>query len=268
MANLSDVEDTLVSVVSGILYPNGASNPSVISSVDNIYIYAGWPRPADLEGDAKANNAHVTIFPQGQGRDTTRFRQNWHEQYIAPATIFTSLAGNVVTLTGSVSVPQSVMIVVNGIGYAYQVLIADTLTSICEALALLIPNSTALGETLTINGAFSIIPRVTQIGRIVKEVKRQETVLSVITWTNARDKRTAIADVIEAELAVMERFVLPDNYFAALTYKGIQDHDELQKTYAIYRRDLIFRVEYATTVSMEAYEITSTIENISLVKNI
>lgn len=269
MANLSDVEDTLAGLISGYLYPNGNSNPSVVPSVNNIYVYAGWPRPVDLEADVKTNNnSHVTIFPSNTGRNTTRFPQNWIENTIYPSTVTLTLAGNQVTVGGIVSTPQACMIIVNGIGYAYQIQSTDTLNSIAAALALEIPNSSSASNVITINGAHSIVPRVTYYGIASKEIKRQEVIFNIITWTNTRDNRTQIADVIEKGLGSISRFALPDNYDAMIFYTGLRDHDEFEKQAPIYRRDLMFRIEYPTTLTDEYPSITDTITNVSLVNQI
>lgn len=269
MANLSDVEDTLAELISKYLYPNGTLSPSVIPSVNNIYIYAGWPRPVDLEADVKNNNnAHVTIFPSNTGRNTTRFPQNWIESGFTPPTITLTLAGNQVTVGGSVSTPQSCMIIVNGIGYAHQVQESDTLNTIAESLVEEIPNSSSVDNVITIDGAHSIVPRVTFYGTSSKEIKRQELIFNIITWTNTRDKRTQIADVIEKGLGAISRFTLPDNYDAMIFHVGIKDHDEFEKQAPIYRRDLMFRIEYPTTATEEFPSIADTVTNISLVDQI
>ena len=195
----------------------------------------------------------------------TRFRQEWIENVVSPATLTATLIGNSVTIGGTVSIPQAVMIVVNNIGYAHQVLNTDTLDSIASALGLLIPNSTVLNNVITINGAFSIIPRITQYGIASKEVKRQEVNFNFITWAASRDTRTAVSDVIEVGLGQLSRFLITtDNYWAPIVYSGVKDHEELQKSIPIYRRDLMFRIEYPTIIENQFPTITDTIENIEI----
>jgi len=269
MSNLSDIEDTLVNVVTGILYPNGIDNPSIVPSVNNIRIYAGWPVPPAFEADFQLNNSHVTIFPQGAARNTTRFREDWQTIQTNSPTIVLTLSDNVITITGTVSVPQGVMIIVNGIGYAYLLQESDTLESIAENTAALIPSAFSESNTITIPDAYSIIPRVTFYGMASKEIKRQEIIFSVITWSNSRNNRTLISDALESSLGELRRFLVPtDNYYAMICYAGIKDHEEFQKTYSIYRRDLMFKIEYATTVSMECPSISDTISNISIVNTL
>ena len=266
MANISVVEDTLVNLVSGILYPNGTSNPSIVASVRNIYIYAGWLIPESFQSNMQNNSdAHVTIFPTNMGRNTTRFRQEWIENTINPPTLTATLSGDQVTINGTVTIPQAVMIIVNNIGYAYQVLSTDTLDTIAASLSALIPNSSSLFNVITINGAFSIIPRITQSGIASKEVKRQEVLFNVITWSKSRDTRTDVSNPIEIGLGKLSRFLLPqDNYWAPILYNGIKDHEELQKSIPIYRRDLIFKIEYPTIIEMNTSTITDEISNIEI----
>jgi hypothetical protein len=55
MADVYGIQNTLVSIIAGIMYPNGTSNPSVTGFA--AYIYAGWPQPERLERDLKAVSA-------------------------------------------------------------------------------------------------------------------------------------------------------------------------------------------------------------------
>jgi hypothetical protein len=269
MANISVVEDTLVNLISGILYPNGTSQPSIVPSVGNIRVYAGWPVPPSFEADMNAGNAHITIFPQNTGRNTTRFPQNWLPQTFTDPTITLTLIGNQITIGGIVSIPQSCMIVVNGIGYAYGILETDTLDTIAAALALIVPNSSASGNVLTISSAISITPRVTSYGTSAKEIKRQECIFNVITWAFSRDTRTNVSDPVEIGLGALSRFLLPtDNFYCPIFYMGLKDHEELQKSIPIYRRDLMFRIEYPTIISEQFTNIEDVILDISNVNQI
>jgi hypothetical protein len=264
MANISAVENALVDLISGILYPNGISQPSVVPSVSDIRVYAGWPVPPSFEADMKMGNSHITVFPQNAGRNTTRFPQNWVSQTFSEPTITMSLLGNQITIGGIVSIPQACMIIVNGLGYAYKILQSDTLNSIAQSLSLIIPNCSATGNTLTINGAYSIVPRVTSYGKSAKEIKRQECVFNIIVWAFSRETRTDVADPVEIGLGALSRFLLPDdNFYAPICYMGLKDHDELQKSVPIYRRDLMFKIEYPTIISQQFTEITDIFSDIS-----
>lgn len=269
MANLSDVEDVLVDYISLALYPNGTDQQSIIETVNNIYIYAGWPNPDKLERDIKANNNHVSIFPQSKGRNMTKFRETWHEKSINDATLFLTVSGNTVTITGTVTLPQTCVVIVNKLAYPYIVVEGDTLNSIAQSLTNLIPNASAIDNVITINNAYQIIGRVVVAGTSVKEIKRQEIAFNIITWSNTRNNRTLVSEVIENSLGEISRILLPaDNYWASINFVGPQDHDEFQKTFAIYRRDLIFTIEFPTTIEREFFTIAQPVTNTELVRSI
>ena len=66
MADQSDVEIALVSVVSAALYPNGTDEASVPGP--DCRIYRGWPNSAALDADLAAGKINVTVFPGGGDR--------------------------------------------------------------------------------------------------------------------------------------------------------------------------------------------------------
>ena len=61
MADVTEVSQKLVDVISAALYPNTTASPSAVGF--GIKVYAGWPDAVGLETDLKANIAHVTIWP-------------------------------------------------------------------------------------------------------------------------------------------------------------------------------------------------------------
>ena len=76
MADQSDVEDALVTVVSAALYPTGTDDTSVPGP--DCRIYRGWPNSAALDADLAAGKINVTVFPIGAtGRTTTRYSEQW-----------------------------------------------------------------------------------------------------------------------------------------------------------------------------------------------
>jgi len=52
MADLSDVLDAFASLITGALYPNGTSNPSVVTAACKVY--PGWPQSNILDADVRA----------------------------------------------------------------------------------------------------------------------------------------------------------------------------------------------------------------------
>ena len=61
MADLSDVSNALVTLVTGVVYPNGTGQPSITGNP--VLVYSGWPNMTQLKTDLQAGKAHVSIFP-------------------------------------------------------------------------------------------------------------------------------------------------------------------------------------------------------------
>lgn len=268
MASLIQVLTTLQNLIAGVVYPSGTSSPS-IAGVD-ITVGIGWPKPEDLDNQLNVGNAYITVFKmQGMERNTTRFPALWQEASINDATLILTVnsTNRTVTITGSVSIPQTCMIIVNGIGYAYTVLQNDTLNTIASAISALIPNSTSLDNVVTISSAHSLVARVTVLGEAIREIRRQEQIFNLITWASTPQLRNTISDAVDVYFADIRRIVLPDGFYANVIYHGEREYDEFQKP-LLYRRDLMYAIEYATTQSDQVYTITDTSEVISLVNNI
>jgi len=71
MASLTDVLKQVAAQVAAIVYPNGTGQPSVAGIP--LRVYPGWPVPNQLEVDLAANWAHISIYPHGKDRKTTRY---------------------------------------------------------------------------------------------------------------------------------------------------------------------------------------------------
>lgn len=243
MADLDDILGKMVTLITGIIYPNGTDHSS--STGGTVKVYEGWPIPSILESDLAAGTAHVSVFPQQAERNTTRRPIAFEEAHIPAATLTATVAGNVVTIGGTVTIPQAVMVIANDVGYAYQLRTGDTLAGIAASLAALIPNATADGTSITISGVYRLSANVIVNGIACKETRRQERVIQVTVWAPTPAIRTAIVKVVDPYLGAIERFSLDDYTVARLTYRGSPITDNLQKA-TIYRRDLLYSVEYPT----------------------
>ena len=153
------------------------------------------------------------------------------------------------------------MAIVDNIGYAYPLKDTDTLNDIATGLEALIPNAVAVDNVVTVPGAYSVIVRISVCGMVAYESKRQEKLYYVTVWANTPELRETVGSAIDVSLGDIERADLPDGSAAAITYKGSQEDDHLQKS-IIYRRDLIYTIEYPTLVSQKAFSIADIIINI------
>lgn len=264
--------------------------PSSVGS--DVRIYPGWPSSSNLDDDLANNISHVTIFPLATERNTTRYPEREHVTapaaaptlnlaisgpslhatdllFDAPGIVFdqvgifydeqAQLELISITVSGMVSVPQNIALRINGKFYVYGVQESDTLAGIASALATLIvsdiPLTKATGTIITLGPTARLqAARLGTVGTIAKEVRRQERVLQISVWSNAPDVRDKIAAAIDVELAERRFLEMPDGFGARLIYKNSMVVDALQKA-NLYRRDLNYTVEYATTVAKQRAQI-------------
>lgn len=259
MADLSDVESAIVAAINSALYPSGGTGASITGDV--VKIYPGWPNSAQLDSDIAANIANVSVFNlPGMGRNTTRYRRE--EQVVAQPvhTLTAAVSGNQVTIGGTVSTPQNVIVLCGPkLAFPYAVQAGDTLASISTALAAMIavsfPGTASVGPVITVTGAPGLIrARIAGQGQVYTEQRRQEITFDVSVWAASPAQRTAVAKVVDLALAEIDWLTLADQGAARIQYAGSADSDEAQKS-TIYRRSLRYMVEYATASIAPAYEI-------------
>jgi hypothetical protein len=155
-----------------------------------------------------------------------------------------------VTISGTVSTPQTAAVIADNKAFAYAVQAGDTLASIATALAAGLVTAgiaaSAAGAVVTLSSAKHIAARVGGQGISVRELRRQIRVFQVSCWAWAYDKRDDLAKAVDAAMGANWRLTLADGTFGNATYKGSSQHDESQKQ-LVYRRDVLYAVEYATT---------------------
>ena len=250
MATLDDVQNAMVDTITPALYPNGVMSPS-IAGVD-IFIYPGDPLKENLDADLKAGKIHVSIFAmKGMNRNTTRLPPESADYLIDSATILVTVSGNTVTLGGTVTTGQAVMIIVAGTGYAYAALSNDTLNTIASALAAQIPGASALNNVITITSSFDIQARVSVGGSARKIVYSQESMFSVDIITPSQPLRETVSRVID--LLFSSRYLLmPDNIAASIRRNTINEFNKYELALA-FERQYIYKVEYHS-VAVERYQ--------------
>jgi hypothetical protein len=259
MADISDVTSVLVAVAAQAIYPNGMGQPSVAGVP--VRIYEGWPDANTLDADMQALNAggegfiHVSVYPRPEETKTTRYEAAWRPLSTTPATLTLTLAGHLLTVGGTVSTPQNLAVLANGSAYTYAAQVSDTLTSIATALAALIPGATSSGAVVTLpSGVTVTAARAGGTGQMLREVRRQNRTIQLTVWANSPTNRTAVAKPLDDALAGMEFITLLDGTGGRLLYRSSPISDALSKV-QIYRRDLFYTVEYATTQVTQTTEV-------------
>lgn len=246
MADLTDVANALVAVCAATIYPNGTAQAP--AGGVQAKIYQGWPDPAALQSDLLAHIAHVTVFPAMQERVTTRRIPDWQPIAAATPTIFPTVSGTTISLSGVVSTPQVVALLVDGKDCAYSVSASDTLATIATALAKLIAASqpaSATGAVVTVPGSHKIVARIVSQGMSAAEVALECRMFTVSVWADCYDRREPLAKLLTPALAALIRLAMPDGGGATVEYAGSTQVDTEQRN-GIYRRDIKLSIEYAT----------------------
>lgn len=273
MADVIDVQNALVALIEQTIYPNGTSQPSAVvvnSASVACKVYPGWPMPAQLDADLLAGLANISVFTTTTERNTTRYPKVWEPFSKTAATLTLTISGQQIIVGGVMPSPFSahnMALIVGGKSYVYAVQATDTLASIAAALAAQVavdfPGTTSSAETVTLpTGAVPTAARVGTTGTVIKEVRRQERGFQITIWVNSPAAREAIAALIEPILADTSFLTLADGTAARLVYKGSPITDGGQKE-NLYRRDLLYTVEYATTMTAMAPEVVASQNNVS-----
>lgn len=258
VADLTDVLNTLSSLVATAVYPNGILQPSVAGV--EVTVCPGWPVRTVLDDQLLLGHAMVSIFPTNQERIVTKFERAFQPLSQTPATLTLTILNNTVTIGGTVTVPQAVSFIVNYVGYAYQVLITDTLTTIAAGIAALIPGATSVGPVVTITGVFSLDARVATPYSAIEELNRQERVLMITCWCTTPTIRTALGSAIRVYLDQQYRIPMTDGIYANMWYSHTNEIDMLEKS-LVYRRDLNYKIQYATSATETTTTITDSYLN-------
>lgn len=249
MADLADVEDRLVTLVVGALYPEGLATPSSVAT--DCRIYRGWPTPAGLDADLKAGWVNITIFPDSTpGRTMTRYPSEWHGKPAKP-TLEASVLGNMVTFSGSADLGQLAGIRIAGDTFAYRTVGGDTPQSVAANLATMIRGRQIVqlsGTTLTVPGGSSVSVRVVRDAPGLREIRRQAHDIRVSLWCPTPVLRDSVGAVVDTALAGLTFIDFPDTSVGHITYKSTSVFDQSQSA-SLYRRDLIYSIEYPTVIS-------------------
>jgi hypothetical protein len=282
MADISDITAYLANAAYVAAYPNGTSQPSVAAM--DVRIYEGWPQPDQLDLDmagkvlqgtppvevARANGplSNVSIFPlQGNSAVPYQIEDNTHV-IIPPAYgLVVTVVNGVITVTGSPTAGEYLTIVTDNT-FAYSrsgASAAAIIASLATDIAVNYPTVSSTSSTLTIPFAFKMIVRQGAVGTLGKVTHRQKQSFMVTVWAPNHRARTLLAAAIDNFLKLTITATMPDTSQAIVCYNRTNVIDDKQVA-TIYRRDLIYDVEYATVFQFPGYVITTA--NISIVNAI
>ena len=251
MADISDVEQAITDAVTSLLYPKGSSQSSIIGALCRIY--RGWPNSSTLNADLSAGAVNVTVAADNDsGRTTTRYLPKWQTASTQPGTT-ASLIDQTITISGSPVIGDVAGAMIDGVPCAYRIQLGDTPELVASSLGLLIrANQIAQvqGPTILIPGAKAITVRVVCDQAVSIESRRQEKDLRIVCWCPAPSVRDTVASAIDAAINQVGFLLLPDGTQARIIYRNSASYDQAQNA-LLYRRDLIYVVEYPTISTFE-----------------
>jgi hypothetical protein len=268
MADISDVQNTLVGLIAGALYPNGTGQDSAVGA--QCRVGSGWPTKAQLDPDLAHGIVNVSVYPTSIEHKTSRYMPHWQEINRFPPTVtLTSDIGGSITVGGTIAAPfhaQNTAVLIGGHAFTYAVQASDTLATVASALAALIaaqyPGTSSTGAVITLPaGTPQPTLRTGGYATVAKEVKRQSRVVRIVIWSPTPTLRDKVASLLDAFLAQIEFLTLPDGFGGRLLYHH-SDLVDLQEKANLYRRDLCYSVEFPTTVTQQATDVTVTVTNL------
>lgn len=250
MADQSDVEAALAGIVEGALYPGGLSAPSVLGRV--VRVYRGWPIGAALERDLAAGAVNVTVFPDAHRQaNTTRWTDSWTKVEARVPGLTLTVAGTTVTIAGSAEPGQVAGLLADGVAVVHRTEAGDTPQAVAAVLGAYLREHrpvTVAGTMLVVPGAATLVGRVVADQLAQRETRRQRQVFRVTCWCPDPETRDLAGAAVDAALSSQAFIGLPDGTMGQIRFVSSVLLDQSQNA-ALYRRDLLFSVEYATTVA-------------------
>lgn len=274
MADISDVTAFLLASATSAVYPSGTSQPSIAAC--DIRLYEGWPVAAELDLDMAGQMmsatvpsvpvtrpggsvVNVSIFPMLGSTPSQHQIQDDTFVIVPPSYgMAFAIAGDVITVTGQPTSGEYLTIIADREN-VYSRSGANT-AAILAALATdaqaQYPGASSTATTLTIPFGFALTVRQGAVGTLGKVTHREKQSIMISVWAPTQALRTLVAKTIDNVLKQQIRVSMPDTSQAIVCYNRTNVSDEKQVA-TIYRRDLIYDVEYATVWEFPGYVITS-----------
>lgn len=233
--------------------------------------YSGWVTQDDLKNEvAKGVRSHIAVYDLEVERNTTRFLPEWQTLAAPTVTLTASAAAGVITFGGTPAAGLNVGVTVgNRPAIAYQTTAGDTsLALVAQHVAAAINAAAQPGVSATVNGASISVTggdasvAVGGTGTITRQLEQIEKYFLISVWAPAPDTREAIAELIRPAFAALNFVPLGDGFNGRLKYVRTKNH-EPQFNAQVFRRDLVYSVEFSTTETDTATQIVGIQETLT-----
>ena len=250
MADQSDIETSLVSAIGQALYPLGPLAPGLMA---NVYrIFRGAPAATVLTADLAAGIVNVTVAPDpALHADVTRYLDEPQIISNNAPTLGITIAGTTATVVGTPAVGQVAGLLIDNFAVVHRLQQGDTADLIAATLGTYARTRTFVivqGARVSIPNARSLTGRVVSDRSVQREVRRQQQGFRVTLWCPSPLLRDAVGAAVDQALTNSNWLPLADGTLAYLRAHGSTVFDQSQNA-NLYRRDLLYAVEYATTVT-------------------
>lgn len=257
MADLSDVEAKLAELVAAAIYPNGTSGASAIGAAARIY--PGWPVAQYLDADLAKGFVNISVFPN-RGTPPNAVQVNSEPIMLTPPVHGLTVTHNDrdVTVTGTPGYGEFVTILLKNRVYSRGGASAEEiLAALRDDLTESYPGGATLsGSTLTVGQPDDIIVRVGARARMVETLRRIIQQFTVTIWAPSPELRHTVGALVNETLINAYRVPMADKSHLRCAYARTEEWDNRESA-QLYRRDLVFNVDYAVTEIFEAVEVTS-----------
>jgi hypothetical protein len=249
MADQSDVENALAALVANSLYPEGSDAPSVIGMTCRVY--RGYPTAPALDADLAKNVLHVSVAATDlAGQNVTRYPRKWVSVAPVPATLNVVVTERSAAFSGLCALGQLAGVMINETLFSYAVQGNDSAATVASNLAALLRSAGWIvqysGQTITVPGAERFVARVVSGAGALQEIRRQIQQFKISLWCPDPASRDIAAPVIDQALSNLNFMPLADGSYAWTKFTGSTAQDSAADA-TLYRRDLIYSVEYPTT---------------------
>ncbi|MBU6448043.1 MAG: hypothetical protein KGQ26_00305 [Rhodospirillales bacterium] len=253
MADQADVEAALAAIVANAVYPQGTAATSAVNA--GVKIYRGWPVAPVLDADLATGMAHVSVSATDAAmKNVTRYPRVWQTMTPATGTLAASVNGLEAAFFGTCSAGLLAGVLVDDETYPYAVQANDSPATVASNLAAMLRQGGWIveyaGAKLAVPEAVHFTARVVAGAGALQEIRRQQQEFRIAMWCPCPALRDAMAPVLDAALMANGFIALADGSCGRIRFVNGMTTDESADA-ALYRRDLVYEVEYPTTLAQQ-----------------
>ncbi|WP_313188882.1 hypothetical protein [Pantoea sp.] len=257
MASVDDVSHFLARRVADVVYPGGIQLPGIVNAA--VKIYPGWPVSGDLQQDIGKGGVHISVWPLPAERKIgSALGRPCRVIAKGRPSLQITVNGSLIGVYGVASAFTNVRVSLDEKEFSFQFRAGTTAAQVVHLLTVLLPLSFIVGSKVCVLMVKHIKALVTTAGTAVRELRRQIKDFQITVWAPTPVLRNRIGSAIDVALSEQCHIDLDDGAPAQLLYARQFDSDR-SENWHVYRRDLIFSVNYAITQTLTAPEVTRTV---------